>query len=115
MCCGINGVNIPMAAYNDLTGTCRPFDNAQTSAYIWHDIEHSLPVLAESLIKRRWSVADGARFLMRAKKDAVWDWRDPVPLLYSIPSYLLACIAMLFRIAARTLCKAVSPTKRNSP
>ena len=106
MCCGINGVNIPLAAYNDLTGASVPFDNAQTSAYIWHDIEHSLPVLVENLIKRRWTIADCAKFLMRPKKDAIWDLLDPVPFLYSVPSYFRGCIAMLFRIIARALPKA---------
>lgn len=105
MGCGINGVNIPMAAYNDLTGASLPFDNVQTSAYIWHDIEHALPVLAENLLKRRWSLADGAKYLIRPKKDALWDWRDPVPLLYSVPFSFLGYIAKLFRIILRTLRK----------
>ena len=105
MGCGINGVNIPMAAYNDLTGASLPFDNVQTSAYIWHDIEHALPVLAENLLKRRWSLADGAKYLIRPKKDALWDWRDPVPFLYSLPSCFLGFIAKLFRIIVRALRK----------
>ena len=103
MGCGINGVNIPMAAYNDLAGAGLPFDNVQTSAYIWHDIEHALPVLAENLLKRRWSLADGAKYLIRPKKDALWDWLDPVPFLYSVPSCFLGCIAKLFRTIVRTL------------
>ena len=103
MCCGINGVNIPLAAYNDLTGAGLPFDNSQTSAYIWHDIEHSLPVLVENLIKRRWSITDCAKFLMRPKKEAIRDLLDPVPFLYSVPSYFLGSIAKLFRIIARVL------------
>jgi D-aspartate ligase len=103
MGCGINGVNIPMAAYNDLTGASLPFDNMQTSAYIWYDIEHALPVLIENLLKRRWSLADGAKFLIRPKKDAVWDWLDPVPFLHSMPSFFLGWIAKLFRIIVRTL------------
>ena len=106
MCCGINGVNIPLAAYNDLTGASLAFDNLQTSAYIWHDIEHSFPVLVENLRMRRWSIADGARFLMRPKKEALWDPRDPLPFLHALPSYFLGCTAMLRRFIARALAKA---------
>jgi D-aspartate ligase len=106
MCCGINGVNIPVAAYNDLTGASVPFDNSQTSAYIWHDIEHSFPMLVENLIKRRWTLAEGAKFLMRPKKEALLDFLDPVPFLYSVPSHFLGCIAKLFNIIARALPKA---------
>lgn len=106
MCCGINGVNIPLAAYNDLTGASLAFDNLQTSAYIWHDIEHSFPVLVENLRMRRWSIAEGARFLIRAKKEALWDPRDPLPFLHALPSYFLGCTAMLRRFIARALAKA---------
>jgi D-aspartate ligase len=106
MCCGINGVNIPLAAYNDLTGASVPFDNSQTSAYIWHDIEHSFPVLVENLIKHRWTLADCAKFLMRPKKEAILDFLDPFPFLYSVPSYFLGSIAKLFHILARALPKA---------
>jgi hypothetical protein len=106
MCCGINGVNIPLAAYNDLTGASLAFDNLQTSAYIWHDIEHSFPVLVENLRMRRWTIADGARFLMRAKKEALWDSRDPLPFLHALPSYILGCTATLRRFIARALAKA---------
>jgi D-aspartate ligase len=106
MCCGINGVNIPLAAYNDLTGASLPFDNSQTSAYIWHDIEHSFPVLVENLIKRRWPITDCAKFLMRPKKEAIWDLLDPIPFLHAVPSYFHGCIAKLFRIIARALPKA---------
>ena len=106
MCCGINGVNIPLAAYNDLTGASLPFDNIQTSAYIWHDIEHSFPVLVENLIKRRWTIADCVKFLMRPKKDAIWDVLDPIPFLHSVPSYFRGCIAKLFHIITKVLPKA---------
>lgn len=101
MCCGINGVDIPLAAYNDLTGAGLAFDNAQTSAYIWHDIEHSFPVLVENLRMRRWTIMDGARFLMRPKKEALWDPRDPVPFLHALPSYFLGGAAKLRRFFGR--------------
>lgn len=106
MCCGINGVDIPMAAYDDLSGASLPFDNKQASVYIWYDIEHALPVLAENLLKRQWTLDDGAKFLLRPKKDAVWDWLDPVPFFYSVPAYFLGFTAKLFRIIARAFRKA---------
>lgn len=105
MCCGINGVNIPMAAYNDLTGADLPFDNLQTSTYIWHDREHSVQMLVENLIKGRWSVVDCAKFLIRPKKDAILDFMDILPFIYSVPSYFIGPITKLLNIGTRLLRK----------
>ena len=82
MACGINGVNIPMAAYNDLLGTKVPFDNQQQDRFIWHDIECSIPVLLENLLTKRWGPRELVDYLRRPKYEALFDKSDLMPFLY---------------------------------
>jgi predicted ATP-grasp superfamily ATP-dependent carboligase len=79
MCCAVNGVNLPMAAYQDLTGAGLRYANRQRARYVWHDLEGELFVIPRKLRSRAWSAGDLLRYLLRRKKDALFDWRDPRP------------------------------------
>lgn len=105
MCCGINGVDLPMAAYNALTGAGIPFSNKQTSKYVWHDIDHALPVLIENFAKGRWSARECLQYILRSKKDAIFDLRDLGPFLHSFPRYMLGPLRKIYKslIKAPTL------------
>ena len=97
MGCSLNGVDIPMAAYNDLTGCNLPHANQQRQTRIWHDIDHSIPVLLDNLVSGRWSLGRALRFVVSPKQDAVFDLHDPGPFLHSLPGYLLAPAALFWR------------------
>ena len=104
MCCGINGVDIPMAAYNDLAEARIPFSNSQTSQFVWHDIDHSLPVLIENVISGRWSLREALIFLMRPKKDSVFDLHDICPFLCSLGYYFV-------RVLTKSVSVLIKPIK----
>ena len=104
MCCGINGVDIPMAAYNDLVEAHIPFSNTQLSKFVWHDIDHSLPVLIENVVRGRWSLRETVKFLARPKKDAVFDLCDIRPFLHSLRYYFV-------RVLAKPLGMLIKPIK----
>jgi len=79
MCCAVNGVNIPMAAYCDITGQDIPFDNKQTNRYVWRDFECELPVLINIWIRNKWSLKERLLYLLKPKKDALFSWKDVKP------------------------------------
>lgn len=109
MCCSINGVDIPMAAYTDLTGLRLPYNRTQTSKYIWHDFEHSFPVLIENFTKGRWSTGECIRFLLRKKRGAIFDTQDLGPVLHAIPTYLAALLTKLYVVLVKSLSRSRAP------
>lgn len=97
MCCGINGVNIPMAAYNDLTGHELPYENEQRARYIWYEMEDVLILLADILANKRWPVKDILTFVWRKKRDALFDLGDPLPFIAFLPTQYHLFVTKIIR------------------
>lgn len=93
MTCEANGVNLPLVAYRDLVGADLPVENRQRRGVPWHDWECAVPVLAEHFVNSRWSGGEIVRYLLRRKRDSLFDWGDPRPflsLLGALPGRMLA-------------------------
>ncbi len=104
MACEINGVNLPMAAYNDMVDAQVPFENRQQDRCVWHDIEHAWPVLIDNLRHRRWRLRDVVAYLWLPKRDALFDWRDPMPFV----AFAASLPARIARMCGRRWRRAVA-------
>lgn len=81
MSCELNGVNLPVVAYNDMVGASVACLNEQRDRRIWHDVEHAWPVLLHNLRTRSWSAGQWIAYLLSPKRDALFDVSDPAPFL----------------------------------
>mgnify|MGYP001132204829 CR=1 FL=1 len=97
MCSTINGANLHMAAYNDLTKANIPYHNHPASQYLWHISDRALPMIVEKLKTREWQVSDLMRYLVRPKKFAVLDFGDPVPFVFASLATLKRRVKSLMR------------------
>lgn len=70
------GVNIPAAVYADLTGRPRPTIAAHPRPVTWVHPKDILAARAGGESMLSW-----ARFALRSKAKAFWNWRDPGPFL----------------------------------
>jgi predicted ATP-grasp superfamily ATP-dependent carboligase len=88
MCATINGANLHVAAYNDLTQSAIPYSSDPTSKYVWHLSGRALPVIADKVRHGDWSVYEVLRYFARRKKYGLLDARDPKPFVLAMTSRL---------------------------
>jgi D-aspartate ligase len=77
MCATTNGINIPIAAYNDLTGNNIPFKFEHRRNYIVYDLERTLPVIWRIWRNKEWNLKENLIFLIRRKKEVLFSFTDP--------------------------------------
>lgn len=83
MCSTVNGANVHMAAYNDLTGNSIPYSSTPFCRYTWHVSDRALPVIVDKIRLKEWQLHDLLHYIKRPKKYAIFDPGDPGPFLFS--------------------------------
>ncbi len=102
MCCGVNGVEIPIAAYNDVTGQRLSHRNRQRHKYVWHDLEGAFFMVPQKVRRGDWSLGQVVRYLVRRKREALFDWRDWRPFWHFLLHFLRARMRNIGKLVRRT-------------